>query len=334
MDAQPTFFNALPPYLGGKRRLAPLIFAALERELPRTRWSSSVLVDPFCGGGAVAVYAKAQGFHVTASDLATRAATVARALVANSSVTLHEHDVIRLFEEPGGEYTKRAAEEFRDRFTLAQAEWTDRALAQCDITDEPVRSLLRLVVIKQVLHLWPLAVANATDAPHAAADDFDRVSPRRVGHYLSARQTLTPSHAWGVAQAVNRGVFGGAGEARQGDALDVISSTNVDVLYLDPPYAQTSAYASTYAALDTLLGADLSSAAVPTLDQLLAAAAHVPHVVLSYGGPTVTLESLTAAVERHRPVRRAVAIRYPHLRSLATKEKNDANREFLVIASR
>ena len=54
----PKFTNALPPYLGGKRLLCALIFALLAEVVPRARWAQLQLLDPFCGGGAVALHAK------------------------------------------------------------------------------------------------------------------------------------------------------------------------------------------------------------------------------------------------------------------------------------
>ena len=72
-----SLFRALPAYLGGKRRLCPIIFALLGEFLPRERWRASMFLDPFCGGGSVALFAKAQGFEVIASDAAERAAIVA-----------------------------------------------------------------------------------------------------------------------------------------------------------------------------------------------------------------------------------------------------------------
>ena len=62
-------FRALAPYLGGKRRLAPVIFGLLQEVLPRSAWPTARLLDPFCGAGAVALYGKAQGFHVIAGDI-------------------------------------------------------------------------------------------------------------------------------------------------------------------------------------------------------------------------------------------------------------------------
>lgn len=40
-------FDALPAYLGGKRRLAPLILASVARVLPRERWATGA---PRLGG--------------------------------------------------------------------------------------------------------------------------------------------------------------------------------------------------------------------------------------------------------------------------------------------
>lgn len=42
-------FDALPAYLGGKRRLAPLILASVARVLPRERWATGA---PRLGGGS------------------------------------------------------------------------------------------------------------------------------------------------------------------------------------------------------------------------------------------------------------------------------------------
>ena len=89
---RPVSLDALPPYLGGKRRLVPLILADLGAELPAAEWPGTSFCDPMCGGGAVALAAKAQGFEVYASDRARRGAIVAAALIANSSVQLREAD--------------------------------------------------------------------------------------------------------------------------------------------------------------------------------------------------------------------------------------------------
>ncbi len=330
---QPRFFRALPAYLGGKRRLCPLIFSLIADELHRAGWPGSTLLDPVSGGGAVALFAKAQGFSVVASDIAERAVVVTRAVVANSSVRLRREDVLDLFREPDGSYPRIAARQVPLVFSADQAQWLDRAVAGARRRSEPIRSLLLLVVIKVALRCQPMSLLTATDAEAAVGGDFDRVSPRRLGHYLRAQQRLlTPDGAWRIAERINAGVIGGRGDARRADAPRAIAETGADVLYLDPPYPGTSRYDREYAVLDELLGDEPRERAPPTLDELLTAARHIPLVVLSYGGPTVTLDDLVATVGAQRRVVRALAVPYPHLRSIASKEKNDANREFIVVA--
>ena len=203
-------------------------------------------------------------------------------------------------------------------FTAEQAAWLDRAVAVACMRAEPVRSLLLLVAIKAALSFQPMSMLTASDAAAAACCDFDRVSPRRLGHYLRAREKLAPDRIWRLAERVNAGVFGGRGSARQGDACSVIAETAPDVLYLDPPYAGTTRYDREYAVLDELLRDAAPEHPPPSLDELLAAAHDIPLLVLSYGGPTASLDRLTATVARHRTVLRALAVPYPHLRSIAT----------------
>ena len=92
------FFAALFPYLGGKRRLCPLIFREIDKLIPRRHWPGRVFLDGFLGGGSVSLYAKAMGFKVVATDIAERSITVGRALIENSRVKLNREDALRLLE--------------------------------------------------------------------------------------------------------------------------------------------------------------------------------------------------------------------------------------------
>jgi hypothetical protein len=120
-------FRALSAYLGGKRRLAPLIFAELANVVPRSDWTGSVLLDPFSGGGAISLCAKAHGFSVVSGDLAERAVVVGRALIANSSIRLREADVLGLFRDPGG--VPDSLGSIANILPEAQAQWFVRAAA-------------------------------------------------------------------------------------------------------------------------------------------------------------------------------------------------------------
>ena len=87
-------WSALPPYLGGKRRLCPLIFREVDRLVQRRHWREMTFLDGFLGGGSVSLYAKAQGFRVVATDIAERAIAVGQALIENSRVRLTYQDVL------------------------------------------------------------------------------------------------------------------------------------------------------------------------------------------------------------------------------------------------
>src|SRR2546426_7100427 len=91
-----TMWSSLPPYLGGKRRLCPLIFREVDRLVPRRAWRDLTFLDGFLGGGSVSLYAKAQGFRVVATDIAERSITIGRSLIENSRVRLTREDVVRL----------------------------------------------------------------------------------------------------------------------------------------------------------------------------------------------------------------------------------------------
>ncbi len=124
------FFGALFPYLGGKRRLCPLIFREVDRLLPRRLWPGRTFLDGFLGGGSVSLYAKALGFRVVATDIAERSIVVGRALIENSRVKLTREDVLRLLA-PNPEPAMRIEREMVPAvFTANVARLIDRALAR------------------------------------------------------------------------------------------------------------------------------------------------------------------------------------------------------------
>jgi hypothetical protein len=133
---------------------------------------------------------------------------------------------------------------------------------------------------------------------------------------------------------VNGGVIGGQGAAEWGDACDVITGFAPDVVYLDPPYPGTTGYTSSYRLIDQLLGDESPTAATVKLDDLLEAARDVPIVVLSYGGPKVTLEGLVTQVQAHRQVTVSKAVPYKHLRSVSKGVIGARSNEFIIIAER
>jgi len=334
-------FNALPAYLGGKRRLCRLIFALLATSVPRERWPSLTLLDPFLGGGSVSLFAKAQGVRVACNDLALRSAVVGRALVANSTVTLTAADVALLTQEPHEPYPRSAEQRYSPSvFPPDHARLLDRALwwVRSGLFPEPKRSLALVLLVKWALRIQPMSMLRGTDARAASGGDYDRVSPRRVGHYLRSQELLRPAALWRLAQEINLGVFPGQGSASQQDALAFLAHTAGDVVYLDPPYPTTTAYEREYEVLDELLEGESRptspfSTDTEMLPLLFAACRHINIWLVSLNNAALSLEELKDLIRPHRPNIRAVQVPYGHLVSIASEVKNAKNREFIILAT-
>lgn len=332
-------FRALPAYFGGKRRLSRLILALLADAVCRDSWRELTFIDPFLGGGSVSLFAKAEGFRIVCNDLALRSATVGRALIANGSVTLGPSDLAALFRKPEGDYLRLAEERYGSAvFPASHARVLDRALHNLQRFDEPKRSLAILLVVKWALRIQPMSMLRGTDARAAFEGDLDRVSPRRLGHYLNGRKLLR-ARAWlDLMEEVNGGVFPGEGEAHQRDAIAFLESVEGDVVYLDPPYPGTTSYEREYAVLDDLLEGGTRpvsgfSRSPRLLPELFDACRHIPVWLISLNNAALELEELLDLVRRHRPNVRPIEVPYRHLGSIATREKNERNREFIVLAT-
>ena len=332
-------YRALPPFLGGKRKLVHLIFSALATAVPRSDWRSLRFIDPFLGGCSVSLFAKAQGFHVVCNDLALRSIAVGRALIVNGSVTFDPADLAALLKKPPGPYGRTAEERYSPVvLPRRHAVLLDRALQNLKVFSEPKRSLAILLLIKWVLRIQPMSMLRGTDARAAFEGDLDRVSPRRLGHYLRGERLLRPGAWLSLAEEVNGGVFSGEGEAHQGDALTFLESKGGDVVYLDPPYPGTTSYEREYAVLDDLLEGQIRpvssfSRSADLLPALFEACRHIPVWLLSLNNACLSLEELLDLVRRHRRNVRAVEVPYRHLGSIASEEKNAKNREFIVLAT-
>src|SRR5882724_8428883 len=142
-------WSALYPYLGGKRRLCPIIFREIDRVVPRRLWAGLTFLDGFLGGGSVSLYAKAQGFKVIATDIAERAIIVGDALIANSRVRLTREDILRLVM-PGNDGPGRIEQGSVPKvFTREQARFLDRALSAAERTEDSVKAALyKLLAIR------------------------------------------------------------------------------------------------------------------------------------------------------------------------------------------
>lgn len=334
-------FQALPPYLGGKRRLAPTIFRELDRVLPREHWSGRTFLDGFLGGGSVSLYAKAQGFWVVSTDIAARSIVIGEALIANSTVRLTIADIDRALSIPGAEARINARRFVPAIFAQNVGLVLDRLFHAAEMTRIRAKSaLFRMLAIRVALLAHPMSQVRAGTAHRATTREWESITPSCLKHYVDALRLDTPQKLWHLAQKTNAGVFQGRGEVHQGSVLDQLPTITADVAYFDPPYSGVMSYEKEYKIIDQLLEGTTRPTSPFTardgasmIDTLLERATHIPLWALSFGNETVALEELEAKMTRLGRQTKAIAIKYQHLPAVATEEKKASNLEYLLIGA-
>ena len=333
------FFGALFPYLGGKRRLCPLIFREVDRLLPRRLWPGRTFLDGFLGGGSVSLYAKALGFRVVTTDIAERSIVVGRALIENSRVKLTREDVIRLLA-PNPEPAMRIEREMVPQvFTANVARLIDRALAQARATPDPAKAaLLKTLAIRVALLEHPMSQVRKGTIHRMHSGEYEAITESCVHHYVGGLRLTRPDRLWALAQQLNAGVFQGEAQVRKESVFDVLPRVQADVAYFDPPYPGVMSYEKEYRVIDEILEGTTRPTSPFTardgaamIDGLLQQARHIPIWLLSLGNAVVTIGELEEKMRRLGRETRSIEIKYAHLPSVATAEKNEANREFLVV---
>jgi len=339
-------FEALPPYFGGKRRLAQLIFREISQVYDWDQWSHLGLCDPFLGGGAISLYAKAQGFRVICGDIAERCVLIGRALIENDSVRLTDSDLERLFVPAQTEEHRGETQPLFSTFPPDRAAFLANAFAVTTGIEEPTkRALLQLVLVKYMMWLRPHSKFSSPGA-------FDQ--PFAEGRFDDIRETYKQSIASNAAPVlhglrlmrahINHAIMQGAQPCRvlKGEAGETIrAAQGAEILYLDPPYAGTLSYEKEYRVLDRILrDGDLETSSFSLSDglsyftNLLAKCSDFPLWVISYGNQVSGLDELVGSVQRHRPAARTIEIHYRHLAALAGAEKSATNREFVILAGK
>jgi len=332
-------WSALPPYLGGKRRLCPLIFREIDRIVPRRRWSGLTFLDAFLGGGSVSLYGKAMGFRVIACDIAERAIVIGRALVENSSVRLRREDVLRLLAPRDGPPGRVEATMVPSVFTLEQAKFIDSALAAASETQDPAKAnLIRLLAMRMALLCHAYSQVRKGTIHRVTTGEFESITESAVYHYVDGLRLATPAKLWELAQQINAGVFEGRGTVMKRSVLDALPEIEADVAYFDPPYPSVMSYEKQYGTIDLIVEGIQRPTSPFTakdganmLDGLFERAVHIPIWILSLGNAVVTVEELESKMAKHGRRTKAIALRYQHLPAVATEEKKATNKEFIVI---
>jgi hypothetical protein len=145
-----------------------------------------------------------------------------------------------------------------------------------------------------------------------------------------------------LRRAINQGVFSNCqlNECRQQDVFVFLQGVKGDVVFLDPPYASTSAYERSCAPLDSLLRGETlhvepsafsTERPEKTLTSLFEAADHIPVWVVSYGNQVIDLATLMDLVRRFRPKATGREYRHAHCTGLASAESRARNREFVIV---
>ncbi len=341
--------QALPTYLGAKRKLLAWIQNGLSQVCPAHHWKDLTFIDLFMGGGSVSLWAKAQGFQqVIANDISSRSQILATAFLSNQRVTLTPSDLLGLTQALPESAGWIEAAYSPSVFSSRHAQALDKGFYWASQHPDPSKRALLLTVM---WHLTSDFVAfptslGSSNRPFAEALDglrsWDDLNPKRyVDKSLKRLCEPTWARLGQKARLVNAGVMGGSPvQVYQADALAILPTLQGDILYLDPPYAGTVSYERGNQVLDTLLAGKTElepacvspfSKGIDALNALLSQAEHIPIWLLSYGNQELSLAELEALVRVHAGTRTVVgyAKRYKHLSHVSRTETNE---ELLVIA--
>jgi len=334
-----SLWSALPPYLGGKRRLCPLIFREVDRLLPRRHWPECTFLDGFLGGGSVSLYAKAQGFRVVSTDVALRSIAVGDALIGNSRVRLTREETLKLAADPGGPAGAVEARFAPGTFTREQARFFDRTLAAANETaDRTKAALLRMLVIRVALLAHPMSQVRAGTIHRLTTGEYESITESCLNHYVDGMRLTRPDKLWEMAQHLNAGVFAGEGTVLRQSVIEALPTLEADVAYFDPPYPGVMSYERQYKVLDEILEGSVRATSPFTardgasvIDRLFERAVHVPIWLLSLGNAVVSIDELESKMTRLGRRTKAIEIDYQHLPAVATADKKATNKEFLVV---
>ena len=333
------FFGALFPYLGGKRRLCPLIFREIDRLLPRRTWPGRTFLDGFLGGGSVSLYAKAMGFRVVACDIADRSVVVGRALIENNRAKLTKEDIVRILT-PNPEPALRVEREMAPHiFTNNVARFIDRALSQARTASDPAKSaLLAMLAIRVAMLEHPMSQIRKGTIHRLASGEYESITESCVHHFVDGLRLTRLERVWKLAEQINAGVLAGDGKVLKRSVFEVLPEIEADVAYFDPPYPGVMSYEKEYRVIDEILEGSTKPTSPFTakggaamIDGLLDRARHIPIWLLSLGNEVVTLSDLEEKMRRLGRDTQAIEIKHQHLPAVATEEKKRRNREFLVV---
>lgn len=204
-------------FMGSKEKLLPYIKSAVEK------FEFSSAADIFAGSGVVGYMFKTMGKKVFSNDYMAMSATFAKAMIENSTATLTDSEIDRLFA-PNAKVDTFVQDTFQGLY------YSDQENAVIDI----VRSNIRDIKNPQKKAVALSALIRAC-LKKRARGVFTytglRYDDGRADLMMSMEEQIRRA-----AAAINAAVFdnGTQCEARFGDAMDV--RIKPDLVYIDPPY--------------------------------------------------------------------------------------------------
>jgi len=224
-------------YLGSKRALLPWITSVVK--IIHRHESIQTVLDPFSGSARVGHALKSEGFHVIASDYATYAFILAKALIESDA---HEYpperiqpilDYLNSLPGQAGWFTETYAEKARffQPHNAARIEHIRKVIDDIACRDERLRAIL----------LTSLLIA---------ADKVDSTT----GLQMAYLKTWAP-RAYQPLRLTYPPLLPSSGMALQLDAIETVQTYPADLVYLDPPYNQHS-YLANYHIWETLVRFD------------------------------------------------------------------------------
>lgn len=343
-------FDAIIPFLGGKRRMSDRIVAEFRGE---------TLCDVFMGGGSVSIKGKQKGMKIIANDIAYRSKIIGESLIKNQTEKITDEDVFSLFlpAENNGFIQKNYVPKI---FIKSVAEFLDNAFANARKRTGCKRELLMLLLCKFILALRQYGAFqvgrqdNEMLIENREIELLELASESR-GKKIRYNMSHPLSLLLKLKDQINFGVFnnGNKNEMYQMDCFEFLElmknkGEKIDTAYFDSPYYNSTVYSSHYKILDEILeekiGIEIDDKAFNTKDvienfeKLFVLSEFIPKWVISMGyNPAsqagIKGEELLAIVQKFRNAELYPMEHNWAINNIASKngKRQSENVEYLIV---
>ena len=175
---------------------------------------------------------------------------------------------------------------------------------------------------------------------------YDEALKSRLYINQNLRQIQNPiRYLRSCVKKINSGVFdnGQKNKVTRGDVFDFLKGLKADVIYFDPPYADTTSYEEFYNILDNILSGKkekpevsvfTKEGATQFLDSMFGASKHIKDWVISMGQSSekdgIKPEELLAIVRKYKPHAQVRTLDHRWTLSNTSKHNKKENVEFMI----